>query len=113
LAQRLSGIARRLSTDPEELGRSPRRRATDLLPPPTNRSEDMAQSGVPLGVRFWHALGLSVPSRVSVGLFAAAMGVAGGFGLGRTVNRPAQVIIQAASPTAEPRDVSEPIVQEL
>ncbi len=107
LADRLSAIARRLATDPEELGRSPKRRATDLLPPPVRKGEDMAQSGVPLGVRFWHALGLSVPSRVSVALFTAALGVAAGFGAGRMVNRPSPVIIQAASPVAKTPQVVE------
>ncbi len=107
LAHRLSAIARRLATDPSELGRSPKRRATDLLPPPADKGEAMAQSGVPLGVRFWHALGLPVPSRVSVGLLAAALGVAAGFGARGMVNRPSPVIIQAAAPVAPRPKVEE------
>lgn len=106
LAQRLGSIARRLSTDPQELGRTPRRRATDLLPAPP--SETMAQSGVPLGVRFWHALGLPVPSRVSIGLMAAVMGIAAGLGAGRFVDKPSQVIIQAAAPTPKQSTAREP-----
>lgn len=102
LADRLSAIARRLSTDPEELGRSPRRRATDLLPVPSDKSAEMAASGVPLGLRFWHALGLSVPSRMSVGFVAICAGVAAGFGVSRVMHKPVPVIIQASAPAAAP-----------
>ncbi len=102
LAEQLGAIARRLATDPAELGRTPRRRATDLLPPPKNTSEELAQSGAPLGVRFWHAIGLPVPSRAVVGLVAAMAGGAAGVGVSRTMERPSPVIIQASAPVAPP-----------
>lgn len=102
LAERLSQIARRLATDPAELGNTPRRRATDLLLPPRDKTEGMAETGVPMGVRLARALGLSVPSRIGIGAIAMCLGAAAGFSAGRTMERPAQVIIQAASPVAPP-----------
>jgi hypothetical protein len=100
LAERLSNVARRLATDPAELGNTPRRRATDLLVPPLKKTEGMAETGVPLGVRVFAALGLSSPSRFGIGLVTAALGVAAGFAAGRNMQTPQQVIIQAA-PVAE------------
>ncbi len=97
LAKRLSTIARRLSTCPEELGRTPRRRATDRLPPPPAK-QSLKGTGVPLGVRFWHALGMPVPSKTSVALMSALVGVAGGFGSARYYQPPSQVVIQANAP---------------
>jgi serine/threonine-protein kinase len=100
LAERLSNIARRLATDPAELGSTPRRRATDLLLPPRTPTEGMAETGVPLGIRMLRALGLSVPSRLGIAVTALALGGAAGFSAARVMQRPAPVVIQAAPPVA-------------
>jgi eukaryotic-like serine/threonine-protein kinase len=102
LADRLTSIARRLSTDPTELGRTPRRRATDHLPTPTRATRDsMAKAGIPLPLRVFRALGLPPPSRLVVALFALTIGVVGGVWVGRGTDSRAQVIIHAATPTAD------------
>lgn len=100
LAFRLGSIARRLSTDPEELERTPRRRATDRLPEPVER-QSLEDAGLPLGVRFWHGLGLPIPSRGVVGLLAAAAGIALGIGIGTHIDKPAPVVIHT-SPAVAP-----------
>jgi serine/threonine protein kinase len=92
VALRLSNIARRLATDPGEVDRTPRRRATDRLPEPSERPS-LEDAGLPLGVRFWHGLGLPIPSRGAVGLMAAVMGIAVGLGIGMQLGRPAPVVI--------------------
>lgn len=100
LAVRLSSIARRLATAPEELERTPRRRATDRLPEPVER-QSLEDAGLPLGVRFWHGLGLPIPSRGVVGLIAAAAGIALGIGIGTHIDKPATVVIHT-SPAVAP-----------
>src|SRR5690606_16226903 len=92
LALSLGDIARRLTTDPAELDRTPRRRATDRLPVPEER-QSLAEAGLPLGIRFWHGLGLPVPSRGTVALVAAAAGLALGLGVGSRLAAPAPVVI--------------------
>jgi eukaryotic-like serine/threonine-protein kinase len=100
LALRLSNIARRLATDPGEVDRTPRRRATDHLPEPAER-QSLEDAGLPLGVRFWHGLGLPIPSRGVVGLVAAALGIAAGIGIGTHIDEPAPVVIHT-SPAVAP-----------
>ncbi len=100
LAFRLGNIARRLATDPGEVDRTPRRRATDNLPEPSER-QSLEDAGLPLGVRFWHGLGLPIPSRGVVGLVAITLGIAIGLGVGTNLDRPAPVVIHT-SPAASP-----------
>lgn len=99
LAFKLSSIARRLATAPEELERTPRRRATDRLPEPVER-QSLEDAGLPLGVRFWHGLGLPIPSRGAVGLMAAAAGIAIGIGIGTHIDKPAPVVIHTTPAVA-------------
>lgn len=101
LSLRLSTIARRLSTDPELLGRTPRRRATDRLPS-DNRptSESLRGSGIPWLMRIWLMLGLPAPTRGAVGFAAAIAGTAIGFSVARHVEQPKPVIIHAAAPSS-------------
>src|SRR5690606_12833311 len=101
LAAALSSIARRLTTDPAELDRTPRRRATDRLPEPDERAS-LAEAGLPLGVRFWHGLGLPVPSRGVVALLAATAGTALGLGVGSQLAAPAPVVIQTGAALTAP-----------
>lgn len=101
LAAALSSIARRLTTDPAELDRTPRRRATDRLPEPEERAS-LAEAGLPLGVRFWHGLGLPVPSRGVVALLAATAGTALGLGVGSQLAAPAPVVIQTGAALTAP-----------
>src|SRR5690606_41100834 len=86
LAFRLGNIARRLATDPGEVDRTPRRRATDHLPMPVER-QSLEVAGLPFGVRFWHGLGLPIPSRGVVGMFGAAFGVVLGLAIGTQNNK--------------------------
>jgi serine/threonine-protein kinase len=99
LAKRLSSIALRLSTCPEEVGRTPRRRATDRLPLPPQK-QSLAGTGVPVAVRFWHALGVPVPNKAAVGFLAVMVGLAGGFTAARYFQPPSQVVIHANAPAA-------------
>ncbi len=102
IARRLGDIARRLATDPEELDRTPRRRATDRLPDPAQHHA-LADTGLPLGVRFWHGLGLPIPSRGVVALIGLFLGVGIGIGVGKQLGGPAPVVIHTSStPIAEP-----------
>jgi serine/threonine protein kinase len=102
MARRLGDIARRLATDPGELDRTPRRRATDRLPDPV-QPQSLADAGLPLGVRFWHGLGLPVPSRGVVALIGLFLGVGIGIGVGKQLVGPAPVVINAsANSLAEP-----------
>ncbi len=100
LCLRLTDIARRLSTDPKELGRTPRRRATDRLPAlvRAEHRESMAKAGVSLPRRVVDALGLPAPSRAVVAVFAAALGAGLGVQVGQRMNAPAPVIIAAGQP---------------
>lgn len=101
LSLRLSGIARRLSTDPEFLGRTPRRRATDRLPSDSRPTgESLKGSGIPLLTRVWLMLGLPAPTRGAVGIAAAILGSALGFSAARHLERPKPVIIHASAPAA-------------
>jgi eukaryotic-like serine/threonine-protein kinase len=100
LSLRLSGIARRLSSDPELLGRSPRRRATDRLPSERATRQSLADSGMPWFLRMWTLLGIPAPTRGVIGFAAVLAGVALGFSAARHLERPAPVIIQAAAPVA-------------
>lgn len=97
LAKRLSHIARRLSTCPDELGRTPRRRATDRLPPPPQR-HSLEGTGVPFGVRVWHAMGMPAPSKTAIAFMAGLIGIGGGFGAARYYQPPSQVVIHATAP---------------
>ena len=105
LAAALGDIARRLTTDPAELDRTPRRRATDRLPEPEPR-QSLAGTGLPLGVRFWHGLGLPVPSRGAVALLAATAGMAVGLGVGSRLSTPAPVVIHTSSVAPQPASVA-------
>src|SRR5690606_358115 len=102
LCTRLTEIARRLSTDPREIDRTPRRRATDRLPETTRAEKQatMARAGVSLPRRLFGALGIPTPSRTMVGVIAAVAGCAMGLRLGQTLNQRAPVIIQASAPAA-------------
>lgn len=116
VAQRLTAIARRLATDPRELDRTPRRRATDRLPE-TLSQEALAETGLPWAVQFWHGLGLPVPSKTSVLCGLIVIGTALGFGFGRLTQAPAPVIIQAAAPVSrtippDPSPTPEPALVE-
>jgi serine/threonine-protein kinase len=103
LSLRLSGIARRLSSDPVLLGRTPRRRATDRLPVEKRPSdESLRGTGIPMTTRVWLALGLPAPTRAAVGVAAAIAGSAIGFSVARQLERPRAVIIHAAAPVAPP-----------
>src|SRR5690606_28703732 len=102
LSLRLSAIARRLSTDPALLGRTPRRRATDRLPNERPTRESLADTGMPLLMRVWLMLGLPAPTRGTVGIAAALLGTALGFAAARHLEPPKPVIIQAAAPVAPP-----------
>jgi eukaryotic-like serine/threonine-protein kinase len=112
LAERLSAIARRLATDPQELGRTPLRRATDRLPPMRMSSEALASAGLPLGVRFWHGLGLPVPSRGLMTVVGITLGLAGGFGMGRNTQKPTPVVIQTLPPAPAGQAVAAASAQE-
>lgn len=105
LAAALGDIARRLTTDPAELDRTPRRRATDRLPEPEPR-QSLAGTGLPLGVRFWHGLGLPVPSRGAVALLAATAGMAVGLSVGSRLSTPAPVVIHTSSVAPQPASVA-------
>jgi serine/threonine-protein kinase len=100
LASRLGNIARRLTTDPSEIDRTPRRRATDHLPEPIERPS-LEDAGLPLGVRFWHGLGLPIPSRGVVGLVATTLGIVAGIAIGTHIDKPAPVVIHT-SPAVAP-----------
>lgn len=101
LSLRLSGVARRLSADPEIVGRSPRRRATDRLPADSRPTrESLAGTGLPWILRAWLALGLPAPTRGAVGFAALVLGATGGFAVARELQRPQPVIIQASAPAA-------------
>lgn len=95
LARRLSGVARRLSSDPEELGRTPRRRATDRLSPP---NQSLVGTGMPFGARYYQSLGAPVPNRATLAFLSLLVGIVGGFGAARYLQQPAQVVIQASNP---------------
>jgi serine/threonine protein kinase len=100
MSRRLGAIARRLATDPGELDRTPRRRATDRLPEP---AQPLSDTGLPLGVRFWHGLGLPTPSRGVVALIGLFLGVGIGIGVGKQLGGPAPVVIHATNAAlAEP-----------
>jgi serine/threonine-protein kinase len=94
LAEKLSHIARRLAVDPVEIGRTPLRRATDRLPPARASQEAMASAGLPFAVRFWHSLGLPVPSAGLMAAVAVTLSAGAGFGLGRSTQKPTPVVIQ-------------------
>jgi hypothetical protein len=96
MSRRLGDIARRLATDPGELDRTPRRRATDRLPEPAQR-QSLADTGLPLGVRFWHGLGLPIPSRGVVAMLGLFLGVGIGVGVGKQLGGPAPVVIHTTS----------------
>ena len=96
LAFRLGEIARRFVTDPKELGRTPRRRVTDLLP--TLDTPALEQTGSPLGVRLLGKLGIPVPSRAVVGVLACAIGIGFGFQAKHYLAPQTPVVIQAAAP---------------
>lgn len=109
LSLRLSTIARRLSTDPKLLGRTPRRRATDRLPileRPTR--ESLADAGMPWLLRLWLASGIPAPTRAAIGIGSAVVGLGLGFAAARHVEQPETVIIQAAAPEAPPPPVRNP-----
>lgn len=80
LALRLSACAYRFATDPREIGRTPRRRATDRLPPPPRRKE-LAAAGSPLGVRLFRGLARLRPPRALIAAAAIAAGVGIGISL--------------------------------
>jgi serine/threonine protein kinase len=79
LGTRLASIARRLAGDPKTLTRSPRRRATDRLPPPPTRAERLKEArrafaALPLGVRAVRAVASLRPPRSVIATSATIIG---------------------------------------
>jgi serine/threonine-protein kinase len=79
LGAKLASIARRLADDPKALGKSPRRRATDNLPPPPSRAERQrdekrAVAALPFGVRVMRSITGLRPPRSIVATTATIVG---------------------------------------
>jgi serine/threonine-protein kinase len=79
LGSRLATIARRFAGDPKTLSRSPRRRATDRLPPPQTRAERHKEvrrvfAALPLGVRAVRAVASLRPPRSVIATTATILG---------------------------------------
>jgi serine/threonine-protein kinase len=86
LGVRLASIARRLAGDPRTLAKSPRRRATDNLPPPPSRAERLkearrAAAALPMGVRLFRGIAGLQPPRSVVAVAASVAGVLAGLTL--------------------------------
>jgi len=88
LGIQLASIARRLADDPKALAESPRRRATDNLPPPPSRAERQrdlrrAVAALPLGVRIFRGIAGLQPPRSVVATGAIVLGALIGVGFSR------------------------------
>jgi serine/threonine-protein kinase len=104
LGAKLASIARRLADDPKALGQSPRRRATDNLPPPPSRAEvkrdeKRAVAALPFGVRVFRGLSSLRPPRSVVATAATLVGAAIGILLSQWWQQDAQRSVNQLSAT--------------